>query len=190
MFRVSILCYLLVLGVHAMATEKATFAGGCFWCMEADFEKVSGVIEVVSGYTGGHEQNPSYNQVSNGNTDHAEAVRVTFDPETVSYPELLTIFWKNIDPTVKDRQFCDVGSQYRTAIFYHTDMQKQQVLESLEEIKANHDITIMTEIVPASIFYPAEEYHQSYYKKNPIRYRYYRYSCGRDKRLKEIWGSS
>jgi peptide-methionine (S)-S-oxide reductase len=170
--------------------EKATFAGGCFWCMESDFEKIDGVMSVVSGYTGGQKINPTYEEVSSGSTGHAESVEITFNPAKISYAKLLDVFWHNIDPTVKDRQFCDIGHQYRTAIFYHDGEQKR-----LAELSRNNLISsgrikvpIYTEIVPAGVFYRAEEYHQDYYKKNPLRYNFYRYNCGRDKRLKEIWG--
>lgn len=172
--------------------EVATFAGGCFWCMEGPFDRIDGVISTVSGYTGGDLKDPTYKQVSAGGTGHAEAVQVTFDPEKVSYPELLEVFWRNIDPTVKDRQFCDRGSQYRSAIFYHSDQQREQAERSRQEIAvaALGDREIHTEIVGASTFYPAEDYHQDYYIKNPIRYKYYRYRCGRDQRLEEIWGEA
>jgi peptide-methionine (S)-S-oxide reductase len=171
-------------------TAYATFAGGCFWCMEADFEKVEGVLSVTSGYTGGTVANPTYKQVSAGKTGHAEAVRIVFDPRVISYEELLEKFWHDIDPTVSDRQFCDVGTQYRAAIFYHDEEQREAAERSralLEQTKPFAD-PIVTEITAATAFYPAEAYHQDYYKKNPIRYSYYRKSCGRDHRLKELWG--
>jgi len=170
--------------------EVATFAGGCFWCMEAPFDKLPGVISVTVGYTGGHVKNPTYEQVSAGGTGHAESVQIVYDPGKISYEKLLDIFWHNIDPTVKDRQFCDIGSQYRSAIFYHNEEQKvlaQKSKEALEKTKPFKG-PIVTEITAASEFYPAEEYHQHYYKKNPIRYKYYRYGCGRDQRLEELWG--
>ena len=170
-----------------MMESIATFAGGCFWCMEPPYDKLEGVISTTSGYTGGQKENPTYKEVSAGGTGHAEAVQVVYDPTKVSYEKLLEVFWKNVDPTVKDRQFCDRGNQYRTAIFYHTDEQRQLAEASKEQI-AGHFDTVYTEIVPASAFYPAEEYHQNYYQKNPLRYKYYRTSCGRDKRLKEVWG--
>lgn len=167
----------------------AYFAGGCFWCMEADFLKVRGVISVESGYLGGLEKNPTYEQVSSGATGHAEAIRVTFDPQQVSYDDLLKVFWLNIDPTVKDRQFCDVGHQYRTAIFYADDAQKSAVRASFAWLKEKYPkIMPVTEISPAKEFYVAEDYHQEYFKKNPIRYKFYRFSCGRDQRLEELWG--
>ncbi len=171
-------------------TAYATLAAGCFWCIEADLEKVEGVISVTSGYTGGTVANPTYKQVSAGKTGHTEAVRVVFDPRVVSFEELLEIFWRNIDPTVADRQFCDIGEQYRAGIFYHDEGQR----EAAERSRAVLDQTkpfanpIVTEITAATAFYPAEAYHQDYSKKNPIRYSYYRKRCGRDHRLKELWG--
>lgn len=173
-------------------TEKAIFAGGCFWCMEAPFDKQSGVLSVTPGYSGGHAKNPTYEQVSAGGTGHAEAVQVVFDPAKISYSKLLDIYWHNIDPTVKDRQFCDAGNQYRSAIFYHGEEQHRIALQSKAALEKNKPFNeaIVTEITPAGEFYPAEEYHQHYYKKNPLRYKYYRYGCGRDNRLKELWGSA
>ncbi|MRR53481.1 MAG: peptide-methionine (S)-S-oxide reductase [Deltaproteobacteria bacterium] len=175
----------------AASLETATFAGGCFWCMEPPFEKLAGVISVTSGYTGGKTGNPRYEEVSAGSTGHAEAVRIQFDPAKVSYAQLLQVFWHNIDPTVINRQFCDSGSQYRTAIFYHNEPQKKLALQSKAALEKSRPFPepIVTEITLASRFYPAEEYHQDYYRKNPLRYKYYRHSCGRDKRLKELWGS-
>ena len=174
----------------AARLETATLAGGCFWCMEAPFDKLPGVVSVTAGYTGGQVKNPTYEQVSAGTTGHAESVRIVYDPQKIGYKQLLDIFWHNIDPTVKNRQFCDVGNQYRSAIFYHTDEQHRLAEESKKELEDNKPFKgpIVTDIVPASEFYPAEEYHQHYYKKNPLRYRYYRYGCGRDQRLKELWG--
>ena len=171
-------------------TAYATLAAGCFWCIEADLEKVEGVVSVTSGYTGGTAANPTYKQVSAGKTGHTEAVRVVFDPRIISYEELLAIFWHNIDPTVADRQFCDIGEQYRAGIFYHDEGQR----EAAERSRAVLDQTkpfaepVVTEITAATAFYPAEASHQDYWKKNPIRYSYYRKSCGRDRRLKELWG--
>lgn len=176
----------------AATLEKATFAGGCFWCMEAPFDKLDGVVSVTAGYTGGSLKKPSYEQVSAGGTGHAEAVQVVYDPVKVTYSKLLDLFWHNIDPTVKDRQFCDIGHQYRSGIFYHSAEQQRSALQSktaLDKSKHFKD-PILTEIVAATEFYPAEEYHQHYYKKNPLRYKYYRSGCGRDKRLKELWGNS
>jgi peptide-methionine (S)-S-oxide reductase len=172
--------------------KKATFAGGCFWCMEAPFDRLDGVISVTSGYTGGHTKNPTYEEVSAGGSGHAESVQIVYDPAKISYEKLLDIFWHNIDPTTPDRQFCDAGHQYRSAIFYHDEAQKKQADASklaLEKTKPFRE-PIVTEIVPASEFYPAEEYHQHFYKKNSIRYHFYRQGCGRDKRLKELWGSA
>lgn len=170
---------------------KATFAGGCFWCMEPPFDKLDGVISTTSGYTGGHKENPTYEQVSSGTTGHAEAIQVIYDPDKITYDQLLDVFWRNIDPTDKGGQFCDRGSQYRTAIFYHDDEQKRLAERSRQAvIESTGFKAIATEITAASAFYPAEEYHQDYYKKNPVRYKFYRYSCGRDKRLKELWANS
>ncbi len=172
-------------------TATATFAGGCFWCMESDFEKIEGVLDVVSGYTGGHLRNPTYPQVSAGGSGHAEAVRITFDPAVIDYPGLLERFWRRIDPTQSNRQFCDVGSQYRPGIFYHDEQQRVWAEASkrmLEQTKP-FDGPIVVEITAAGTFYPAEEYHQDYHRKNPIRYGYYRSRCGRDERLKALWGA-
>ena len=171
-------------------SEIATFAGGCFWCMEPPFDKLDGVISTISGYSGGEEKNPTYKEVSSGKTGHAEVVQVTFDPNKISYKKLLNVFWRNIDPTVKDRQFCDTGTQYRTEIFYHSPEQKKLAEISKEEIKKNKSFSgsIITPITKAGEFYPAEGYHQDYYRKNPLRYKSYRVGCGRDRRLKELWG--
>jgi peptide-methionine (S)-S-oxide reductase len=173
-------------------TEKATFAGGCFWCMEAPFDKLPGVLSVTAGYSGGQVKNPTYEQVSAGGTGHAEAVQIVFDPSKTGYGKLLDIYWRNIDPTVKDRQFCDVGSQYRSAIFYHSEEQRRFALKSKTTLEKNKPFKgpVVTEITPAGEFYQAEEYHQHYYKKNPLRYAYYRSGCGRDRRLKELWGNA
>jgi peptide-methionine (S)-S-oxide reductase len=174
----------------AGATAVATFAGGCFWCVESDFDKVPGVISTTSGYTGGTLARPSYEQVSSKTTGHAEAVEVVFDPAKVSYAQLLTYFWHSIDPTTKDRQFCDVGSPYRTAIFVHGATQRQAAEASLAELQKTKPFKepIVTQIVDAGPFYPAEAYHQDYYRKNPVRYHYYRSACGRDARLEQLWG--
>ena len=171
------------------SVATATFAGGCFWCMEPPFDKLPGVISTVSGYTGGGVKNPTYEQVSDGGTGHAEALEVRYDPNKVSYATLLEVFWRNVDPTVKDRQFCDSGSQYRTAIFFHDETQKQLAVDTKARIEKEKGWKIRTEIVAASAFYPAEEYHQDYYLKNPVRYKYYRTGCGRDARLSELWGT-
>jgi peptide-methionine (S)-S-oxide reductase len=169
---------------------KATFAGGCFWCMEPPFDKLDGVISTTSGYTGGKKDNPTYEEVSAGVTGHTEAVEIVYDPARVSYDKLLEVFWHNIDPTTANRQFCDVGTQYRTGVFYHDDEQKRLAEESKKRIETSGQLStaIVTEITPATKFYAAEEYHQDYYRKNPIRYKYYRYGCGRDARLEELWG--
>jgi peptide-methionine (S)-S-oxide reductase len=167
---------------------KATFAGGCFWCVEADFDKVPGVISTTSGYTGGTTVNPTYAEVGSGRTGHAEAVEVVYDPAKVSYGQLLDAFWHDIDPLVKDRQFCDVGNEYRTAIFVHDDEQRRLAEESKKRVAAQLKAPVYTEIVRAGPFYPAEEYHQDYYLKNPVRYQFYRWNCGRDQRLEQIWG--
>jgi peptide-methionine (S)-S-oxide reductase len=173
-------------------TETATFAGGCFWCMEPPFDKLDGVISTTSGYTGGHQPDPTYKQVSAGTTGHTEAVQVVYDPEKLSYEKLLDVFWKNIDPTTPDRQFCDAGSQYRAGIFYHDDVQQRAAEESLRKLKQSKTLAepVVTEINAAGTFYPAEDYHQDYYQKNPLRYKYYRFACGRDKRLEQLWGNS
>jgi peptide-methionine (S)-S-oxide reductase len=174
----------------AMNLAVATFAGGCFWCMEHPFDQLEGVVSVTSGYTGGTKENPTYEEVSAGGTGHAESVRIVYDPAKIGYARLLDIFWHNVDPTTPDRQFCDVGRQYRTAIFYHDEEQKRLAEESKRELERAKPFpgSIVTEISRASEFYPAEEYHQKYYKKNPVRYKFYRYNCGRDPRLKELWG--
>ena len=190
---------MVVTGQRAIATESpppktesaatAIFAGGCFWCTESDFEKVTGVIDAQSGYTGGKAVNPTYEQVSAGGTGHTEAVRVTYDPARVSYAQLVDFFWRTIDPTVKNRQFCDVGSQYRSAIFWQTEEERTIAEKSRDALLASGKFKeIHTEIVQASAFYVAEEYHQAYYKKNPLRYNYYRHGCGRDDRLEDLWG--
>jgi peptide-methionine (S)-S-oxide reductase len=179
-------------GAAAQSTAKATFAGGCFWCMEPPYDKLPGVISTTSGYMGGAKRHPTYEEVSTGTTGHTEVVQVVYDPAKVSYEKLLEVFWRNIDPTVRDRQFCDVGSQYRTAIFYHGDEQKRlaeasrAALEKSKPFKA----PIVTPVQAAGDFWPAEDYHQDYYKKNPVRYKYYRTGCGRDERLKELWGKA
>jgi peptide-methionine (S)-S-oxide reductase len=168
----------------------ATFAGGCFWCMEPPYDKLPGVVSTTSGYTGGSKTNPTYEEVSSGRTGHAEAVQVVYDPKKVTYEQLLDVFWHNVDPTVKDRQFCDSGSQYRTAIFYHDAAQRQAAEASKAALAKSKPFSepVVTEIVMAGTFYPAEDYHQDYYKKNPVRYQIYRSGCGRDARLKQLWG--
>jgi len=182
-------------GIYAndsLQEAKATFAGGCFWCMEEAFEGVEGVISVVSGYTGGQVENPTYEQVSAGGTGHTESIEVTFDPYKVTYQQLLEVFWRNVDPTTPNAQFCDHGNQYRTAIFYHNEAQEQLIDASKKKIESSKAFpdSIVTEIAPVSVFYPAEEYHQDFYTKNPIRYKYYKWNCGRAKRLEQLWGKS
>jgi len=173
-------------------TEKAVFAGGCFWCVEADFDKVPGVLSTTSGYTGGKTANPSYQEVSSNMTGHAEVVEIVFDPAKVGYAQLVEHFWRTIDPTTRDRQFCDVGSPYRTAIFAQ-DAEQLRIAQAsraaLEKSKP-FQAPVVTEVVKADTFYPAEAYHQDYYRKNPARYNYYRTSCGRDARLKQLWGEA
>ena len=171
---------------------KATFAGGCFWCMEEVFEGVDGVVSATSGYTGGQKQNPSYEEVSAGETGHAESVEVIYDPSKITYTKLLEFYWRNIDPTDPRGQFCDKGTQYRSAIFYHDETQKRLAEESKNAVEKSKPFRgpILTEIVPASQFYPAEEYHQNFSQKNPLRYKLYKYNCGRAQRLQELWGTS
>ena len=186
-----VLGLLLALPALAQKTEKATFAAGCFWCTEEAFEKVPGVISAVSGYTGGTVKGPSYEQVSSGRTGHTEAVEVTFDPAKVSYENLLDVFWLNHDPTVTNRQFCDSGTQYRPEIFYHSDEQKKlaEASKAKWEKEKPFKQPIITPIEPAKDFYPAEEYHQDYYKKNALQYKFYVTGCGRYSRLDSLWGS-
>ena len=188
---------LLALGAHAATSIEpppgqavATFAGGCFWCVESDFDAVPGVTATISGYTGGRKANPTYEEVSSGGTGHAESVRVIYDPKKVTYEKLLDVFWHSVDPTVKDRQFCDTGSQYRTAIFYNDEAQKQAAEASRAAIEKSKPFKepIVTQIEKAGPFYAAEDYHQDYYVKNPVRYKFYRSGCGRDARLKQLWG--
>jgi peptide-methionine (S)-S-oxide reductase len=167
-------------------TAKATFAAGCFWCVEADFDKVPGVLATISGYTGGTVKNPSYEQVSRGGTGHTEAVEIVYDPSKVSYAQLLDHFWKNVDPLSAHRQFCDVGDQYRPAIFFHDEAQRRVAEESKARVQQRFDDPVVVQVVAAGPFYRAEEYHQDYYKKNPVRYRYYRWGCNRDSRLAEL----
>ena len=175
---------------NGQTLATATFAGGCFWCMEPPFDKLDGVVSTTSGYTGGHKKNPSYKEVSNGGTGHAEALQVVYDSTKISYAQLLDVFWHNIDPLTPNRQFCDKGSQYRSAIFFHDETQRQLAERSKKELVASKRFKkpIVTQIVPASEFYTAEEYHQDYYQKNPLRYKFYRYNCGRDQRLQDLWG--
>jgi peptide-methionine (S)-S-oxide reductase len=170
---------------------KATFAGGCFWCMEPPFDALAGVVSTTSGYTGGHDQDPTYEEVSAGGTGHAEAVQIVYDPAKIDYAALLEVFWHNVDPTTANRQFCDSGTQYRSAIFFHDETQQRLAEEAKKRLEASGRFAkpIVTEIVPAGPFYSAEEYHQDYARKNPIRYKFYRASCGRDRRLDEVWGA-
>lgn len=170
-------------------TEKATFAGGCFWCVEADFDKVDGVLSTTSGYTGGKTANPTYKDVSGGATGHAEAVEIVYDPAKVSFRKLLDTYWRSIDPLVKDRQFCDGGNEYRTAIFYHNDEQKRLAESTRTAVESELKQKVFTEVAPAGPFYKAEDYHQDFYMKNPSKYSFYRWNCGRDQRLQQIWGN-
>ena len=171
--------------------QLATFAGGCFWCMEPPFDalKGEGVVKTTVGYTGGEKENPSYEEVSAGGTGHVETLQIVYDPSKVDYADLLNIYWKNIDPTNDKGQFCDLGGQYRSMIFYHNEEQRKLAEQSRDALIAEGVVPVIyTEILPAKPFYPAEDYHQDYYTKNPLRYKFYRYNCGRDARLKEIWG--
>lgn len=168
--------------------EIAIFAGGCFWCEEQVFEKMPGVLSVVSGYTGGTTKNPTYESVSNGGTGHLESVKIIFDPSKVTYEELLMNFWYNVDPFDPLGQFCDKGNSYKAAIFYSNDTQKKLAEDSKKQLEERFKKTIVTQILPATEFYLAEEYHQDYAEKNPLRYGFYRGSCGRDERLNEVWG--
>lgn len=176
--------------VQAVEPAKAYFAGGCFWCMEEAFEPVEGVLSVVSGYMGGSVANPTYAQVSTGKTGHAESVEVTYDPAKVTYQTLLDVFWRNVDPLTPNGQFCDHGNQYRSAIFYGTDDERRLAEESKAALERSKRFAqpIVTQVVKASTFYPAEEEHQDYYKKNPVRYKYYKFGCGRAQRLESLWG--
>jgi peptide-methionine (S)-S-oxide reductase len=178
--------------VENKGSATATFAGGCFWCMEPPFDELPGVLSTTSGYTGGSKKNPTYHEVSAGTTGHTEAVQIVYDPAKVSYDKLLEVFWKNIDPTTADRQFCDGGSQYRSGIFFHNEEQQRLAEASKKQIEQSGRLTqpIVTEIVRVGEFYAAEDYHQDYYKKNPVRYKLYRYNCGRDQVLEKIWGKS
>lgn len=189
MIRTSVFLLMALLTINLYAEEKvAIFAGGCFWCMEKPFDKVDGVSETISGYTGGHTNNPTYESTSTGKTGHYEALKITYDSNKVSYEELLNVFWKNIDPFDARGQFCDKGPQYRSGIFAANDEEKElaeaskQALQSKLGDKAN----IVTQVLPTATFYDAEDYHQNYYKKNPLRYKYYRFGCGRDARLEEV----
>lgn len=174
----------------APQTKTAVFAGGCFWCMEKPFDQLNGVLETTSGFSGGHVRNPSYNAVSNGGTGHIEVIEVRYDPALISYAQLLGTYWRNIDPVDGGGQFCDRGDTYRPAIFVSNAQERAGAEASKQSIARSLGKNIAVEIIDAAPFYPAETYHQDYYKKNPIRYNYYRTSCGRDARLREVWGSS
>jgi peptide-methionine (S)-S-oxide reductase len=178
--------------MHADQLATATFAGGCFWCMQPPFDRLDGVISTTVGYTGGRTQNPTYEAVESGGTGHAEAIQIAYDPKKITYAKLLDVFWHNIDPLTPNGQFCDLGTQYRSAIFYHNDEQKRLAEDSKKALDTSGRFRqpIVTAIVPASELYPAEDYHQEYYRKNPVRYHYYRYRCGRDQRLEELWGTA
>ena len=169
-------------------TATAVFAGGCFWCMEPPFDKIDGVISTISGYTGGQKANPTYEEVSAGTTGHFESVKVEYDPTKVTYEKLLEVYWPNVDPFDSSGQFCDKGDQYRSAIFYGNEKEKELAEASKKQMAAKLGKPIETQILPASQFYPAEDYHQDYYKKNPLKYKFYRYGCGRDARLAAVWG--
>jgi peptide-methionine (S)-S-oxide reductase len=179
-----------LLSAAPQAKATATFAGGCFWCMEHPFDSLPGVLSVTVGYTGGTKDHPTYEEVSSGGTGHAESVQVVYDPSKITYQKLLDVFWHNIDPVAANRQFCDVGEQYRSAIFYHDEAQKQAAEASKQELQKRFKQPIATQIVQASTFWPAEAYHQHFYKKNPVRYNFYRFGCGRDQRLAEVWGKA
>ncbi len=195
------LALMLLLPLHALAAspaapkpeglEVATFAGGCFWCVEADFDYVPGVVSTISGYTGGSLENPTYRQVAGGRTRHIEAVQIHYDPKKVSYTGLLDVLWRSIDPTDDGGQFCDRGQSYKTAIFANSAAQKKLAEASKLNLAESGVLKapVVTEIVAASTFYPAEDYHQNYYRKNPLRYKFYRYRCGRDARIEALWGS-
>lgn len=196
--RLALLVAISLLTGHAFGADTpvaagkqatAILGGGCFWCVEADFDKLPGVTKTESGYAGGKQEDPTYEQVSAGGTGHTEVVRITYDPAKVTYEQLLDYFWRHVDPTVKDRQFCDIGSQYRTAILYENDTQRRAAEASKAALEKSGRLPhVHTEVAPAGTFYLAEEYHQDYYTKNPVRYKFYRTSCGRDARLKEVWG--
>jgi len=174
---------------YGSTLEKATFAGGCFWCMEPPFDQLDGVVSTTSGYAGGDEVDPAYNEVAGGQTGHTETIQIEYDPTRVNYQRLLEVFWRNIDPTAVDRQFVDVGRQYRSAIFYHNDEQKCLALASREQLASSgrFEQPIVTEITALNTFYPAEEYHQDFYQKNPVRYKFYRFNSGRDQYLRKKW---
>jgi peptide-methionine (S)-S-oxide reductase len=180
---------LLISAAPAPRLAKATFAGGCFWCMEPPFERLKGVLSVTSGYTGGRIAKPTYEAVSAGYTGHREAVEIVYDPAQISYQKLLDVYWHNVDPLDRSGQFCDKGEQYRAAIFVHDAEQKRLAEASKQAVGVKFHSDIATDVLPAGPFYTAEDYHQDYYKKNPLRYKFYRFNCGRDQRLKEVWGA-
>ena len=183
---------LLALAAPAFGQDlaKATFAGGCFWCMEPPYDKLEGVVSTTSGYIGGKTPNPTYEKVSAGGTGHAEAIQIVYDPKKVSYEKLLEVFWRNIDPADASGQFCDKGNQYRSGIFFHSEEQKRLAEQSKASLEKSKPFKFTTGIVPATEFYAAEEYHQDYYQKNPLRYKFYRSRCGRDQRLEQLWGKA
>jgi peptide-methionine (S)-S-oxide reductase len=187
---VTLCAFLILCPALARAGERgeAVFAAGCFWCVEAGFEKVAGVTQVISGYAGGKKDKPTYEEVGSGATGHAEAVRVLYDPSKVTYAHLLEVFWHNVDPLSANGQFCDRGPQYRSAIFYLDEAQKKAAEASKKAIEQKLKAKVVTEIAPPGPFFPAEDYHQDFYKKNPARYQSYRLGCGRDRRLQELWG--
>ena len=180
----------LATAAQAADTKTAIFAGGCFWCVESDFDKVEGVLETISGYTGGTLENPTYEKVGHGGTGHHEAVQITYDPAKVSYEQLLTVFWHSVDPTDPGGQFCDRGEPYETGVFVLDEEQHRIAEASKAAAEKELGQPIVTPVEEAKAFYPAEDYHQNYYKENPLRYRYYRWGCGRDKRIEEVWGPS
>ena len=184
-----LLLLVLAIPLHAAPLAKATFAGGCFWCMEPPFDALVGVTATTSGFTGGHQPNPSYKDVSAGSTGHVEAVQIKYDPAQLSYQELLDVYWRNIDPVDDGGQFCDRGQEYLSAIFYQNAEEKRLAEQSKAAIEKRLGRPVSTNIRPAAQFYAAEDYHQDYYRNNPLRYKYYRYSCGRDQRLEELWGT-
>ncbi|RDB44218.1 peptide-methionine (S)-S-oxide reductase [Halomonas sp. DQ26W] len=176
------------LGDDAEATATAIFGGGCFWCVEEAFDKVDGVVATTSGFSGGHVENPSYDQVVAGGTGHVEVVKVEYEPDQVDYATLLHVFWRNVDPFAVERQFCDRGKHYRSAIFYGSEEERELAEATRDELAERFERNIATEITSFEAFYSAEEYHQGYYRKNPVRYQYYKAACGRERRLEDVWG--
>ena len=187
-----LILFALLLAAPYLLAEEATavFAGGCFWCMEPPYDQLPGVLDTTSGYSGGHTRNPTYQQVTAGGTGHYEVVRVTYDPDRISYDELLAVFWRNIDPFDDRGQFCDRGSSYRAAVFFGSEAERELAEAAKADIETRFGRTVVTGILPAAPFYAAEGYHQNYYTENPLRYRYYRYRCGRDERLRQVWGDA